>query len=197
MLRNNPVSGVDAKGLDEYRVSSGGGAGTIVVTEYSLGNAKTRSRPLEVAGAQMGAFFRRDDDSGCCGSTRWLQVAAILPGEFNGRDGPFVDNNVKSMWPFYGDDFREDVQNPVFSDSPSWPRMDPVLEKMRMGMRFETCLVCRKQGKPASVLGCLQWGFSFEKVPSADRLFPMIFRSSPTDFWRRAVKSDFPEFQYE
>jgi hypothetical protein len=122
-----------------------------------------------------------------------------MPGEFEGRKGPFVDHprlNDPSFGPYYR--LRNYPDPPYFEDNPLLGRIQSEQAGVPVSFVFETCLVCARQfqGREDVILACFDWGYSFTADPSQDRLKSIVFRRWPDAWFTRALRNDFPNYRF-
>ena len=176
---NRPTSMTDVLGLLSFKVKGRACSGTIMVNEYSLNPG------ADLAGADInlewkldvGHYTVRGQDIPVCACyerANWIQVADADPGNWNGREGPFVDpfpnpsEKPYYYWSVSGDQIH-------FWDDPKLSRAKYAGAGKRVNNDFETCLVSIRAGKEDVILGCVKWGYSFSLDPTRDALKPLTY----------------------
>ncbi len=133
-----------------------------------------------------------------CDQYRWLQVADIIPGKWNGRDDAYVDpfpnDDTK---PYYWTDTEEAASPNTFTDPPSLLRSRSATEGSAITNQFETACMCLRAGQNDKVIGAVSWGYTFDTDQAKDKLIGPTTSSGVSKFWTDAVTKDFGAYKFD
>ena len=133
-----------------------------------------------------------------CSEYRWLQVADIIPGKWQGRDDSYVDpfpnDDVK---PYFWTDAEEKGSPNKFTDPPKLKRSRSTDEGKRILNKFETANVCIQAGQKDKVVGVVNWSYEFDTDQTKDIKNGPAKADTPSAFWKGTVAKDFPDYSFE
>jgi hypothetical protein len=133
-----------------------------------------------------------------CDQYRWLQVADIIPGKWNGRDeayvDPFPNDDTK---PYFWTDSEEASSPNTFTDPPKLLRSRATTEGKAITNKFETACMCLQAGKNDRVIGAVNWGYTFTTDLAKDKLIGPSTTSGVSSFWKKTVAKDFGAYKYD